>query len=267
MPEGHTVHRSARDLGALRGRVLRASSPQGRFAAGAAVLDGDVLESSEAYGKHLLLRTAGEANLHVHLGMQGKWLRGSPVADPLPQVRLRLGDEKVVWDLVAPSRCELLDDDAVARLVSGLGPDPLRDDAAEARAIAALSQARGAIGAALLDQSVVAGVGNVFRNEALHAVGVAPARPSRDLPPERLAQLWSVLRRMMRQAVEDGRIVTVEGPDRLSVPEGEARKVYKQDRCRDCGAEVVVSQVGGRTAYHCPVEQPGTDRDGRAQNA
>jgi endonuclease-8 len=71
-----------------------------------------------------------------------------------------------------------------------------------------------------------------------------------------LTALWAVLQRMMAQAVEDGRIVTVEGPDRLAVPESEARKVYKQQSCRDCGAPVTTTTVGSRTAYHCPVEQP-----------
>lgn len=49
---------------------------------------------------------------------------------------------------------------------------------------------------------------------------------------------------------------TVEGPARLAVPESEARKVYKQQSCRDCDAPVTTSAVGGRAAYHCPVEQP-----------
>ena len=125
-----------------------------------------------------------------------------------------------------------------------------------ARALTALATARGPIGAAVLDQRLVAGVGNVFRNEALHAVGVAPARRARELTEQGLTRLWTVLRRMMEQAVGDGRIITVERPDRLTVPESEARKVYKQQRCRDCGAAVVTTRVGGRTAYHCPVEQP-----------
>jgi endonuclease-8 len=60
---------------------------------------------------------------------------------------------------------------------------------------------------------------------------------------------------MMAQAVEDGRIITVDGPDRLSTPEPQSRRVYKQEHCRDCGAPVTTSMVGGRTAYVCPVEQ------------
>ncbi len=259
MPEGHVVHRLARELTAdLGGRRLTASSPQGRFVAEADRVDGTALRHTDAYGKHLFVGLSSGDEIHVHLGMQGKWLR---VADPtrpaLPQVRLRLATEAVAWDLIAPSRCELLTKAAVEDLVRGLGPDPLRSDTDAEAAVAALRAAPGAIGAALLDQSVVSGVGNVFRNEALHAVGIAPKRPCRELSTSKARALWAELRRMMAQAVEDGRIVTVDATDRAAIPEAEARKVYKQQRCRDCGTPVVTSTVGGRTAYHCPREQPG----------
>ncbi|WP_435770207.1 Fpg/Nei family DNA glycosylase [Nocardioides sp. SYSU DS0651] len=257
MPEGHTIHRLARDLAELRGTALRVSSPQGRFALQAATVDGAVLDRTDAYGKHLLLMTDGAGTIHVHLGMRGIFLRyDDPAARPRKQVRLRLATDVVAWDLIAPSTCELLDDDGVRRVVAGLGPDPLRADADVAAALAALSADRRPIGAALLDQGVLAGVGNVFRNEALHAVGIHPARSSRSLSPVELDTLWDMLVAMMSRAVEDGRIVTVDVPDRLAVPEAGARRVYQQQRCRDCGAAVVVGTVGGRTSYHCPVEQP-----------
>lgn len=257
MPEGHTIHRLARDMSELKDRTVRASSPQGRFADGAASVDGSVVEATEAYGKHLFLHMSGARSLHVHLGMHGKWFRSADgSAPPLPQVRLRLATGTVAWDLVAPSRCEVLDPPAVAALVSRLGPDPLRPDADVGSAVRALRGARGPIGAALLDQAVVAGVGNVFRSEALHEVGIAPARPARDVSEAELSTLWAVLQRMMSRAVEDGRIITVDAADRSSLPESEARKVYKQEHCRDCGAIVVRSEVGGRTAYHCPADQP-----------
>ena len=257
MPEGHTLHRLARELGELRGQPLHAVSPQGRFATGATRLDGTTMESAEAYGKHLFLRMSLGSHVHVHLGMRGKWFRYDEASTPpLPQVRLRLATDAVAWDLIAPSVCELVDDAGLVKLVRQLGPDPLRPEADESQAVAALGSAPGAIGAALLDQTVVAGVGNVFRAEALHAMGTAPTRPCRSMTGAELAELWSVLQQMMARAVEDGRIVTVDGPDRLTIPESEARKVYKQLHCRDCGAAVTTSRVGGRTAYHCPVEQP-----------
>ncbi|TDE08604.1 Fpg/Nei family DNA glycosylase [Jiangella asiatica] len=257
MPEGHTIHRLARDMGELQGRTLRAFSPQKRFTDGAAAVDGEVLKMAEAYGKHLFLHVANNRSVHVHLGMRGKWLRSTdPSAPPLPQARLRLASEEVAWDLVAPSKCEILEPPGVAALVSRLGPDPLRSDADLAGVLQVLGRARGPIGAVLLDQAVVAGVGNVFRSEALHAVGVAPTRAARSMTESEVTELWAVLQQMMSRAVEDGRIITVDGPDRLSLPESEARKVYKQEQCRDCGAAIVTSEVGGRTAYQCPVEQP-----------
>jgi endonuclease-8 len=256
VPEGHTIHRLARDLDELRGGPLRASSPQGRFTEGAARLDGAALEGIEPHGKHLFLAMNTGDHLHVHLGMQGTWLRyDDPLVAARPQVRLRLATSSVARDLIAPSVCELLDDEGVRRVRAGLGPDPLRPDADVPAALAALASDSRAIGTVLLDQSVLAGVGNVFRNEALHAIGVDPRRPSRSTDLELLARLWDVLREMMAQAVEDGRIITVDTPDRSSIPESRSRRVYKQEHCRDCGSPVVTSTVGGRTAYVCPVEQ------------
>lgn len=256
MPEGHTIHRLARDFGELRGGPLRASSPQGRFADGALRLDGASLERIEAYGKHLFLGMSTGDHVHVHLGMQGKWLRyDDPTVAPRRQVRLRLASPRVARDLIAPSICELLDDDGVRRATAGLGADPLRDDADVPAALAALASDPRAIGTVLLDQSVIAGVGNVFRNEALHAVGVHPQRSCQSMDAALLSRLWTVLRRMMAQAVEDGRIITVDTRGRLSTPESQSRRVYKQELCRDCGAPVMILMVGGRTAYVCPAEQ------------
>jgi endonuclease-8 len=257
VPEGHTLHRLARDLRELAGHQIHATSPQGRFREGAAHLDGSRVLEPEAWGKHLVLRTDGDQHLHVHLGMHGTFLRyPDPTRPPLAQSRLRLSTEDVAWDLVAPSRCELLSNVQVDRVVAGLGPDPLRDDADREAALSALLRSPRPVGAALLDQAVVAGVGNVFRNEALHEIGVHPGTPACDLTRPRAERLWEVLRRMMTQAVVDGRIITVDVPDRLSVPEADARHVYKQQHCRDCGAPVEVGRIGGRTAYVCPAEQP-----------
>ena len=256
MPEGHTVHRLAQQLRELAGEPLRASSPQGRFTAGAQRLDGASLDATDAVGKHLLLHVTGGMAVHVHLGMRGKWFRyDDPGSPPLPQARLRLSTTGVAWDLVAPTVCELLDGGGVRDVTSKLGPDPLRPDADAAAAVAAMAGDRRPVGAVLLDQAVLAGVGNVFRNEALHELGIDPRQPARSLGTDGLAALWSALRRMMQRAVEDGRIITVDVPDRLSLPESESRRVYKQELCRDCGAPVTMGTVGGRTAYWCPVEQ------------
>lgn len=160
MPEGHTIHGLARSMSELVGQHVEASSPQGRLSTEA--IDGHQVRGMHAYGKHLLVDTSADLSVHVHLGMRGKWLRFAPVSGPaLKQVRLRLRTPDVAWDLIAPSACELLDGDGRSALVDRLGPDPLRPDADEAEAKRRIVLFRGSIGAALMDQSVLAGVGNV----------------------------------------------------------------------------------------------------------
>ncbi len=162
MPEGHLLHRYAREqAGELAGRAVAVSSPQGRFDARG--LDGAVLRSVEPYGKHLLydFETTGEAStVHVHLGMRGVFLR-HPEADAPARasVRMRLSGP-VAYDLIAPTRCETLSRQGVAALLSGLGPDPLREEADSAEAVRRLRSFGGPVGTALLHQSVWAGVGN-----------------------------------------------------------------------------------------------------------
>jgi endonuclease VIII len=239
---------------------LRVTSPQGRFAEGAAGLDGRRLDGVEAVGKHLLHRLGDEA-LHTHLGLRGVWYRSAPPSpDPRPSVRVRLAGSEAAWDLIAPTTCEVLDGDGVRALRDRLGPDPLRSDVDPARFVEALGRDRRALGVTLLDQAVIAGVGNVFRTEALFACRLHPGRTSSSVPADEARALWDTLVAMMRQGVEDGRIITVDvpaGSGRLDVPEDVARRVYKRKRCAECGAEVATWPLGGRVAYACPVQQPG----------
>ena len=261
MPEGHTIHCLARDQQELVGHRLSVTSPQGRFAADAVRLEGRVLAGVEAAGKHLLLHFGDAGHLHVHLGMQGKFLRDTTGRAPLRQARVRLEaqEQRVAWELVAPSACQLLDDDQVGALLSRLGPDPLRPDADGAEARRRLSSEERGIGEVLLDQEVVAGAGNVLRAEVLAACGVHPRRPGRSLSEAEVACIWDTLSAMMARAVEEGRILpvpTAPGVDRTSLLESDLRFVYKQDRCRRCGTLVATETVGGRVSYACPRCQP-----------
>jgi endonuclease-8 len=260
MPEGHLLHRLARDQGELVGRRLEASSPQGRFAEGAATLDGRDLVVVEAYGKHLHHRFEGDGGpgLHTHLGMQGKWIRLAGDRPPRPQVRLRLATAEVAWDLIAPGTCELLDQAGWEALVRGLGVDPLSRDPDEERAWKAVTSHAGPIGAALLDQSVVAGVGNVLRAESLFRAGIHPSRPASGVDRAEFDRLWTSLVDLMRQAVDDGRIITAPLPaaERATVAESDGRMVYKQSHCRRCATPVESWTMDGRTAYACPNCQP-----------
>ena len=272
MPEGHTIHRLARDHRPLLvGRAVRTASPQGRFATGAEMLTGRTVEGIEPYGKHLFYGFEGDVLLHVHLGLYGSFTRGvGPAPEPRGALRLRMvvddggpDDGGGQWvDLRGPTACELFtpaDRDAV---VARLGPDPLRTDADPERAWRRLSRSRVVIGALLMDQSVLAGVGNVYRAEALYRAGLSPFRPGREVDRSTFDDLWADLRRLLRAGVRAGHIVTTEREDR-DRRSGPARRqdrfyVYRRhdEPCRRCGTLVRTELMVGRNLFWCPVCQP-----------
>ena len=249
MPEGHLLHRAAREQSAaLARRPVRVSSPQGRF--DVAPYDGRVLRGVEARGKHLLYDVEGADPLHVHLGMRGLFLRYDDLAAAPPRgTRLRLAGEGTAFCLIAPSRCEALTPAARAELLASLGPDPLHEGAGgRADAVARLLAARGSVGAAVVDQAVWAGLGNAWRAELLLLAGVAPDRPVARLAEEEAGALWDLAVELLPLGRDAGQVVSdPAAPDE--------RWVYKRDTCRRCGAPVRTWPVGGRTAYACPVEQ------------
>ena len=268
MPEGHTIHRLARDhRPVLVGRPVHAVSPQGRFAAGAERLAGRRVEKIEPYGQHLFYGFEGDVLLHVHLGLYGSFSTGTgPAPEPRGALRLRLvvdGDGLSRWiDLRGPTACELFtpgDRDAV---VARLGPDPLRKDADASRAWGRVSTSRTSVGALLMDQSVLSGVGNVYRAEALYRAGLSPFRPGREVPERIWSGLWEDLRVVMRAGVRAGHIVTTAREDR-SRRTGAARLedrfyVYRRQGlpCRRCGTEVRTEPMASRNLFWCPVCQP-----------
>ncbi|HEY8457657.1 MAG TPA: DNA-formamidopyrimidine glycosylase family protein [Actinopolymorphaceae bacterium] len=259
MPEGHLIHRYARDHDrTFAGASIRVSSPQKRFLAGARHLDGRRLERVEAYGKHLFYWWEGSEVLHVHLGRQGKFLPVRPDTPPLAQARLRLEGPEAGVDLVAPLACELVGPEGRERIVSRLGPDPLRHDASPERAFAAVAGSPRMIGALVLDQSVMSGVGNVLRAEGLFLTGLHPTVQGSAVSRDDFDSLWSHLTLTMRRARDEGRIITFRpaGRDVHTIPESEGRYVYKQQRCRRCGTPVETGELAGRMAYVCPRDQP-----------
>ena len=272
MPEGHTLHRLARDQRRdLAGHAVRASSPQGRFTEGAGRLDGQVLVDTEAAGKHLFHRYEGGEVLHVHLGLIGVFRRQpSPPGAPVGQVRLRVEGPTHTWDLSGPNTCAVVTPDDVDRLIDRLGPDPLRADADPERFVRRVRRAKAPIGALLLDQSVIAGIGNVYRAEILFLHGIHPETPGRDLSEEELHAIWRTTVDLLRLGVRRNKIVTIE-PEELGKPisqvvRGEGVFVYRQEHCHRCGAPTEAVTLGGRVIRWCPVEQPRRKRR-RARSA
>ncbi|MBX6386178.1 MAG: formamidopyrimidine-DNA glycolase [Microbispora sp.] len=246
MPEGHLIHRYAREQHeALAGRVVTVTSPQGRF--DARPYDGRVVEGVEALGKHLLYRLEDAPPIHVHLGMQGLFLRyDDPAAPPRKGVRLRLATGETAFDLIAPARCEAMDEPALAALRTATGPDPLRGDGDKGEAVRRLLATRVPVGAAVLDQAVWSGIGNAWRAELLFLTGLDPA--ARDIGAEAAGRLWDTAVRYLALGRDAGQVVSdPDAPDE--------RWVYKRERCRRCGAAVRTWTLASRTAYACPAEQ------------
>jgi endonuclease-8 len=269
MPEGHTIHRLAKEhTRAFSGAAVEATSPQGRFAQGAARISSRVLRKVEPYGKHLLYRFDGiPERLHVHLGLYGKFVPGllpAPAPQPLGAVRLRLIGRAGYADLRGPASCELLLPGEVAALLARLGPDPLRRGADPDPAWLRLSRSRIAVGALVMDQTVMAGVGNVYRAEVLFRAGISPFRRGSEVTPVEFAALWTDLVQLMRAGVRDGRIVTTAPQDR---PPGRRRQptrhealyVYRRTGlpCRRCATPIRTELMVGRNLYWCPHCQPG----------
>jgi endonuclease-8 len=262
VPEGHTVHGLARDLGATLGdRPVLASSPQGRFEAGAAAIDGAVLHRAEAWGKYLFCDFGTGEVLHVHLGLIGKFRRRpSPRPGPTGAVRLRLEGDDATWDLSGPTRCDLVDPYEQERIVARLGPDPLRRDADPALARDRMARTTRPVGAVVLDQSVIAGIGNVYRAEVLFLCGIHPDRSADSITDDEFDQLWSETVRLLRIGLRLQRIVTTD-PAEVGRPRSRMRSedrlyVYHRDTCRRCGTAIATLVLGGRPIWFCPTCQP-----------
>ncbi|MET4095157.1 DNA-formamidopyrimidine glycosylase family protein [Arthrobacter sp. UYCu712] len=305
MPEGHSVHRLARQFeDVFGGERLAVSSPQGRFVHGAALLDGHVLTGSVAHGKHLFLTFEHGLVLHVHLGLYGAWNFGGDAtfrgassigaprkvgerevyddagADAAPDdpvdgyagppapvgaVRVRLAGAHGWADLRGASTCEAVTEAEGEAVLARLGPDPLRNRPGDRDTFTAgILARRTPLAALLMDQKVIAGVGNVYRAELLFRQRLDPWLAGNALSLDTARLLWDDTVAMMSDGVRDGRIITTParywgGPGAaepaggLPSPE-ESHFVYqRQGRdCRDCGTPIALTELGARKLYWCP---------------
>lgn len=262
------MHRlAARHRELFAGVPVEVSSPQGRFAAGAALLSGRRLRDAEAYGKHLFHHFPGGQVLHIHLGLYGKFTDGvAPAPPPVGEVRLRVTSARHWLDLRGPTACELLAPPQVEALHARLGADPLRDDADPAPAYQRIRGSRTSIAALLLDQSIVAGAGLIYVSEVLYRAGLAPTVPGTTLSETDCQELWADLRALMKDGYATGRIDTVRPvhtPEAMGRPPRVDRhggEVYVYRRagqpCLVCGTEVLRAGLAGRNSYWCPTCQP-----------
>lgn len=276
MPEGHTLRRLALELtGAFAGRTLRVGSPQGRFAADAALLDGSRCVGADSAGKHLFVEFEGERFIHVHLGLIGKFDVHEGVAEippPVGQVRLRLvstgstPQAAAYADLRGATQCALVTTASRDEVLGRLGPDPLRPDADPGLAWRRISRSERPIGDLLMDQAVLAGVGNVYRAEVLFRHRMHPLRPGRSLRVKQWQAMWDDLVELMGEGVVTGRIDTVRPehtPEAMGRPprkDDHGGEVYVYRRtsqpCLLCGTAVKTDVLKDRNTFWCPRCQP-----------
>ncbi|HXR43366.1 MAG TPA: DNA-formamidopyrimidine glycosylase family protein, partial [Pseudolysinimonas sp.] len=270
MPEGHSIHRIARQFARnFENAPVQVSSPQGRFAAGAKQLDGHRIVDAYAVGKQMFLEFDNGLVLRVHLGLYGAWdfagditvdatlasangrmgqtnQRGTDLAayedslasmgaprrtrlrmseqekledpidsfppEPIGQVRVRLLTPTAVADLRGPTVCEVDTPDQVQAQIAKLGPDPMVGDPVEneERFVRTVLKKNVPIALLLMDQSVVSGIGNVYRAELLFRARQSPFTPGKELAEEVVRALWHAWVHLMAIGVETGQMLTMD---------------------------------------------------------
>jgi DNA-formamidopyrimidine glycosylase len=261
MPEGHTLHRLALDVTAgFGGRATTVTSPQGRFAESAALLDGSTVVDAQAHGKHLFIGFSGDRQLHIHLGLIGT-LRFGPPAPPQGEVRVRLATPALVADLRGPQVCTVQTVAEAAQLITRLGPDPLRDDADPDLAWRRIHRSSRPVAALLMDQEILSGVGNVYRAEVLFRNRINPHRPGNKLSRRSWQAIWADLILLMPKGVIDNRIDTVRDehtPEAMGRPprdddHGGEVYVYRRNGmpCWVCGSMIRTEVLAGRNLFWC----------------
>jgi endonuclease-8 len=293
LPEGNEIHRWAeRHHAALAGKKLRVESPNGGFAE-AFALDNRKLERVLAKGKHLGYVFGKDRILHVHLGRYGDWTEGQmPLAEPKGALRLRmwpagrkprknavtpdkrhgwyssddgassLAPEEIDWlELRGAAACELWTDADWKALLARLGPDALDGDNPQP-AFDRILSSKTPIAVLLMDQSVLSGIGNIYRAELLFRARLDPFTEGRKVPLAKLKAIWKDSIPLLRAGMVDRRIVTTLPRHRPTnkngkPPKEEVHYVYRRHGkpCFVCGAKIQRRDIAGRTLYWCPVCQ------------
>ena len=247
MPEGDALHRAARNLQVLVGEQLDVETPhpRARLTGVAERLDGRTLLEVEAVGKNLLLRFEDGLVLRSHLRMKGRWQvlprNGQSARRGMPWLVLRgTESEAVLWHGPVLE----LDESHVRRLGPDILSDPPEIDAMVSRFRTA--DQRTSIGEALLDQRLVAGIGNMWRAEALWRAKLSPWRTLADVSDDELRTVLTEASQLMRRSLDSGL---------------RQRAAYRQvgRPCPRCGTPIKSRGQGdaNRIVYWCPECQRG----------
>lgn len=264
MPEGHSVHRNAKQLNKhLRPGKLQVVSPQGRFSEGASLITGREIKIARAHGKQLFIEFEGSLVCRVHLGLYGKWRLASfeqNPPEPVGAVRVRFQSENYFADLRGPTACEVITKPEAKKLMLKLGPDPIQPDVmgvAQQDFIQRVQRSKVSIGQQLMNQEVIAGIGNVYRAELLFRAGQSPFTPGNEVHVEVLEKIWTDAVMLMAIGVQKGIMLTRSEMLRGRPKIADRYYVYKREGlpCRLCEANISIDLMQARKLYWCAVCQ------------
>eukprot|EP00873_Tetraselmis_striata_P021370 jgi/Tetstr1/441634/TSEL_029860.t1 len=227
MVEGHQCHRVAHHhRKILQGMRFQATSPNGRFTEGAKAIDGKPLEKIEVVGKNLFYFFGSSATdttvLHFHFGMSGAFKTYDlPGREPTPTTRLQLVNQEA--KLMAHLSAMTVQHGGIGlyeEKFASLGPDPLREDADKERFWSKVVNTKKPIGLLLMDQSCIAGVGNIYRAEILFQARLHPEQPANTVSRDKFEEVWRYSVTDLQRGFKSGSILTVTPQDakRLGTP-------------------------------------------------
>jgi formamidopyrimidine-DNA glycosylase len=232
----------------------------------AAELEGERIEAVERRGKYLVFRFESGRSLLIHLRMTGSLRHAAnlaPADDPYRRAVVRLDDGSDVmyrdvrrfgtWLLLEPGELE-------PYLAERLGAEPFSTEFTPRRFAARLANRRAPIKAALLDQRTLAGMGNIYVDEALWRARIHPLRPAGDLGPDEVRRLRAAVRRALEAGIarQGATLRDYAKPDGGRGRMQEEFKVYGRegDPCDRCGTPIEKTRVAGRGTWYCPNCQP-----------
>ena len=258
MPEGHTIHRAALDHHlVLAYQRLIVTSPQGRFTEGASLLTGHLCLAVEAFGKHLLYRFDNGNFLHIHLGLFGRIRkRKLPLSKPRGEVRVRIVSNTHVVDINGPTICRVLEEEEFMTLVNRIGPDVLRSDANPSLAFNKITKSKAPIGRLIMDQSVMAGVGNIYRSEILWRQAVHPETPGTAIDRQTFNRIWDDAKKLLTIGVTHNAIITVDTARPSNRRNGERVNIFAKGRCPVCKGLIRRFEINSRRVFVCEACQP-----------
>ncbi|WP_254507945.1 Fpg/Nei family DNA glycosylase [Anatilimnocola floriformis] len=256
MPEGDTIHRAATRLRAVLDGQLIERAESRWLGAVAASFPGRKIQSIEARGKHLLIALDDDRVIHSHMGMTGSWhiyRPGEPWFKPPQRAAISLDCPAVCVVCFTPKLLEVLTATALRRhdYLNRLGPDLLAKPPSDEEVIARFRQGNNLpIGQAVMNQTIVSGIGNVYKSELLFSLRLHPLLLVSDMSDEQLLELTTLASELMSQ--------NLSGRPRTTRHSLDGGRFYAYGRsgkaCYTCSTPIEVIRQGdaGRTTYFCP---------------